>query len=114
LPSGPWGGVGQAPPEPLRFFTSAEVADAAALFNQLLGQHDEPRMPRLVMADERLNGNRTDGWRYQDLPEDREAGHLTLAYLDKDAYAVYGAGFAPVAADGTLTWSSTLNGTARS
>jgi hypothetical protein len=82
------------PPEPLRFFTSAEQATAGALFDQLLDQYDEPKVPVLAMVDERLNGNRTDGWRYQDLPEDREAWHRTLAHLDEDAYAACGGRFA--------------------
>jgi len=82
------------PPQPLRFFSPAEMATAAALVDQLLDQHDEPKVPVLAMIDERLNGNRTDGWRYEDLPEDRQAWHVTLAHLEEDAYAASGAGFA--------------------
>jgi hypothetical protein len=82
------------PPEPLRFFTPAEQSTAGALFDQLLDQYEEPKVPVLAMVDERLNGNRTDGWRYQDLPEDREAWHRTLAHLDEDACGACGAAFA--------------------
>jgi Gluconate 2-dehydrogenase subunit 3 len=81
------------PPEPLRFFSVAEEATAGALFDRLLAQDDEPKVPVLAMVDERLNGNRTDGWHYQDLPEDREAWHLTLSFLDQDAEAGYGQRF---------------------
>ena len=46
------------------------------------------------LVDERLALNRTDGYRYADMPEDREAWHLTLAALDADARAAYGRSFA--------------------
>jgi hypothetical protein len=78
------------PPEPLRFFSPYEEPIAATLFDHLLDEWDEPRIPVLNMVDERLNGNRTDGWRYDDLPEDQEAWHATLAFLDEDARASHG------------------------
>ena len=46
------------------------------------------------LVDERSALNRTDGYRYADMPEDREAWHLTLAALDADARAAYGRSFA--------------------
>ena len=82
------------PPQP-RFFTDAEQASAAALLNQLTGQCDEPLgVPVLEMVDARLAAGETDGWRYADLPEDGQAWRDTLGYLDKDAQARCGTGFA--------------------
>lgn len=85
------------PPEPLRFFSVIEEAAAGALFDRLLGQDDEPKVPVLAMVDERLNANRTDGWHYEDLPEDAEAWHQTLSFLEQDAEAAYGRSFAQLA-----------------
>jgi len=81
------------PPEPLRFFSVAEEATAQALFDQLLDQWDEPKVPVLAMVDERLNGDRTDGWRYADMPSDQDAWHLSLTHLDQDGQTRYGARF---------------------
>jgi hypothetical protein len=68
-----------------RFFTPAEEAAAGALFDQLLAQWDEPRVPVLLMVDARLAELQTDGWRYEDMPEDGEAWRQSLAGLDRDA-----------------------------
>jgi hypothetical protein len=73
------------PPADIRFFTPTEEATARALFDQLLDQHEEPRVPVVNMVDTRLAENQTDGWRYEDLPEDGEAWRKTLAALDHAA-----------------------------
>ncbi|MBA2473831.1 MAG: gluconate 2-dehydrogenase subunit 3 family protein [Pseudonocardiales bacterium] len=75
------------PPAELGFFTVTEALTAAALFDLLLGQHTEPRVPVLHLVDARLAANETDGWRYEDLPEDRQAWRDTLAALDRNAVA---------------------------
>lgn len=73
-------------PQPeLCFFTVAEQATADALFDQLLGQWDEPKVPVLLLVDRRLALGETDGWRYEDMPEDGDAWRRTLAALDDDA-----------------------------
>ncbi len=77
----------------LRFFTVTELPTAAALLDLLLGQHTEPRVPVLHLVDSRLADNETDGWRYEDLPEDRQAWRETLAALDLDAVPAYGVRF---------------------
>jgi len=69
----------------LRFFDPAEEAAAAALFDHLLAQWEEPRVPVLQMVDARLAEAQTDGWRYEDMPEDGEAWRRSLAGLDQDA-----------------------------
>jgi Gluconate 2-dehydrogenase subunit 3 len=83
------------PQPPPRFFTAAEQASAAALLNQLTGQDDEPLgVPVMEMVDARLAAGETDGWHYADLPEDGQAWHDTLGYLDEDARDRCGTGFA--------------------
>lgn len=82
------------PPPPIRFFTPAEEAVAGALFDQLLGQRDEPKVPVVQLVDARLAEAATDGWRYEDMPEDGAAWRVSLANLDTDARRRFGAGFA--------------------
>jgi hypothetical protein len=82
------------PLPPIRFFTPDEEAIARPLLDLLLDQHDEPRVPVLRMIDARLAEASTDGWRYEDLPEDGQAWRDTLAALDDDARAAHGIGFA--------------------
>src|SRR5438270_7352189 len=73
------------PPPPLRFFTVAEQAVGAALFDQLLDQCSEPKIPVLELVDARLVEGIIDGWRYADMPEDGDAFRQTFAGLDADA-----------------------------
>src|SRR5438309_2362023 len=73
------------PPPPIRFFTPAEQAVGAALFDQLLDQREPPKIPVLEMVDARLAEAITDGWRYEDMPEDGAAFRATFAFLDEDA-----------------------------
>jgi hypothetical protein len=87
------------PPEPLRFFSVSEEPTASALFDHLLDQWDEPKVPVLSMVDNRLNGDRTDGWHYHDLPEDQQAWHTTLSLLDQDADAAHGQRFGEIDRD---------------
>jgi len=80
------------PPPPVRFFTPAEQAVATALLGRLL---DDPgEVPVLRMIDSRLAEQETDGWRYEDMPEDGQAWRDSLAALDTDARARFGQGFA--------------------
>ena len=54
-------------------------------------------MPVLQMIDARLAAGETDGWRYDDMPEDGQAWRDTLSYLDADAKAHCGTTFAEAA-----------------
>lgn len=81
------------PSPELSFFTGAEQATAEALCDQLLAQHDEPRVPVAALIDVRLSTGETDGWHYADMPEDGEAWRQTLAFLDDDATQQYGTVF---------------------
>ena len=81
-------------PGPLRFFTDAEAAVAGALFDQLLDQRSEPRVPVLHMVDSRLAEHQTDGWHYDDMPTDDEAWRRSLQALDDEARTTRGRRFA--------------------
>jgi gluconate 2-dehydrogenase subunit 3-like protein len=82
------------PPPAVKFFTVNEEACAAVLFDLLLDQHDESRVPVLQMVDARLAAGETDGWRYVDMPEDGQAWRDTLSFLDADAAGRCGTTFA--------------------
>ncbi|HEU5037520.1 MAG TPA: gluconate 2-dehydrogenase subunit 3 family protein [Nocardioides sp.] len=88
--------LGMAPD--IRFFTPAEQAVATVLCDRLLDQRgdtgDEARVPVVNLIDARLAEDRTDGWRYHDMPHDDQAWRDTLAALDHDATERFGAGFA--------------------
>jgi hypothetical protein len=79
--------------EELRFFTESEAQTAEALFDLVLSQHEEPRVPVLHMVDQRLAEGETDGYRYEDMPEDVEAWRASLAWLDEDAKEAFGQRF---------------------
>lgn len=90
------------PPE-IRFLSPSEEAVAGALCDRLLGQdgdpQDESHVPLVNMIDARLAEGQTDGWRYDDMPEDGQAWRDTLAALDLDARDRFGRGFATCAQD---------------
>ena len=72
-------------PPDIRFFTPSEEAAARALFDLLLDQHGEQRVPVVNMVDARLAEEETDGWHYDNMPEDGEAWRASLAALDREA-----------------------------
>jgi hypothetical protein len=75
------------------FFTPAEVGIGMALVDLLLAQDCDPRVPVLALIDQRLSIGETDGWHYDDLPEDAAAWRASLAGLDLDAREQCGRGF---------------------
>jgi len=81
------------PPTAVRFFTEHEQATATALFDQLLDQRGEPRIPVMNLVDARLADHETDGWHYDTMPTDDRAWRLTLAALDDDSQARHGRDF---------------------
>jgi Gluconate 2-dehydrogenase subunit 3 len=92
-------------PQELGFFTPDEEATATALCDHLIGQDGGApgRIPVVVLIDARLAKGDTDGWRYADMPEDAQAWRDTLRYLDEDAEAKLGIGFARCEPDGQRT-----------
>ena len=81
------------PPPPIRVFTPAEQAVGAALFDLLLDQRTRPKVPVLELVDARLAEGITDGWRYEDMPEDGPAFRATFNFLDDDAERAGGCKF---------------------
>lgn len=75
------------------FFTPSEQATAGALFDRLLAQDREPKVPVLLLVDRRLALGQTDGWRYASMPEDGEAWRQSLAGLEADARERHEDGF---------------------
>jgi hypothetical protein len=73
----------------IRFFTPTEEATATALTDRLLDQRADTRIPVTAMIDARLAEAETDGWRYQDMPEDAQAWRDSLARLLDDARVRY-------------------------
>ena len=75
-------------PPPIRFFAPAEAALLQAVIHRLLPQDDrapEKRIPILPVIDERLYKNALIGFRYEDMPPDREAYLLGLRAIDQMA-----------------------------
>lgn len=88
------------PGPPAGFFEPQERATAGALLDLLLDQPEEEaerpqgaKVPVLALVEARLAADETDGWFYEDLPEDRQAWRETLAGLDADAGALHGCRF---------------------
>ena len=87
-------------PGELAFFTPHEVGIAAPLLDLLLAQDREPRVPVLQLIDSRLAAGETDGWHYDDLPEDAQAWRDTLEFLEQDALQQFhGRAFAHLISD---------------
>lgn len=82
------------PPTDFSFFDPSEQACAGALFDLILAQHTEPRVPVLALVDQRLALGQTDGWFYEDMPPDVDAWHASLAGLDADARSMGAPSFA--------------------
>ncbi|MDT7618505.1 MAG: hypothetical protein QOF00_5952 [Pseudonocardiales bacterium] len=82
------------PPGPFRFFTRAEVAPLRAFCDTVLAQDSEPRVPVAEMVDAKLAAGQLDGYRYADMPDDRDTWRLVLAGLDYTARTGYGREFA--------------------
>jgi len=88
-----------APTTDLSFFTLAENGAATALLDLLLHQDGEPKVPVVALVDARLAAGETDGWHYDDLPEDGEAWRRSLAALDEEAADLAGRPFARLDSD---------------
>lgn len=81
-------------PAAMRFFTPQEQAAAIALCDQLLDQRGDPRIPVVSMIDARLAEADTDGWHFQDMPEDGDGWRASLRALNADATERFGDEFA--------------------
>lgn len=83
----------QQPRQPT-FFNADEFKILTCITNRLLPQDDSVGHIDIAGAiDERLTNNKSDGWRYDSMPNDREAYQLGLKATDESAVALYGAPF---------------------
>jgi Gluconate 2-dehydrogenase subunit 3 len=86
--------VEQVPP--IRFFSPDELELITAVFDRIMPQDDrdaEHKIPVVNYVDERLYAGRTDGYRYEDMPPDRDSYHLGLKGIDGIARQMYGRAF---------------------
>jgi hypothetical protein len=110
------------PPGPLRFFGPEEEAALRALCDVTTAQDGEPRVPVAESVDAKLADGKLVGYRYDDMPDDRDTWHRVLAGLDHTARERHGLDFADLDraqqeavvgefADGSLTGGAwdTLN-----
>jgi hypothetical protein len=79
-----------------RFFSTEEAKLLEALCNCALPQHDRPEAQRVPIApwiDEWLYTGQGLGYRYENMPEDRQAYHMGLQGFDETAIHLFGATF---------------------
>ena len=70
----------------IRFFDVREAATLGALCDQLSGQvGEEPKIPVLNYVDEKLFEGNLDGYRYFDMPDDRDTWRVVARGLDEEA-----------------------------
>jgi hypothetical protein len=70
---------------PIRFFTQAEVATLGVFCDLVMAQDREPKIPVLNMVDAKLFSGELDGFRYADMPDDRETWRRLAVGLDAAA-----------------------------
>lgn len=73
---------------PIRFFTPEEAHLLSAIIARMLPQDDrtpERQIPIFPVIDERLYKNELNGFRYDDMPPDRDAYRLGLKIIDEMA-----------------------------
>jgi hypothetical protein len=69
-------------PPPIRFFTAQEAACLGAFCDVVLAQDQEPRIPVLNMVDAKMFEGKLDGYRYDNMPDDRETWRRVAVGLD--------------------------------
>jgi len=77
---------------PIRFFTQEEARTLAAVAERIVPQPDRgegEKVPVVPWIDEKLLKDERDGYRYEELPPQREAWRLGLAGIDETAQALF-------------------------
>lgn len=77
---------------PIRFFTEHEARTLAAICDRIVPQPDRGealKIPIVPWIDEKLYEDKRDGYRYEELPPQREAWRLGLAGIDETALALF-------------------------
>ena len=86
---------------PIRFFSEDELPIITAVCERIIPQDDRQPDRRISVVnyiDERLFKNEINGYRYEDMPPDREAHRLGLQAIDQTARALHGSEFADLRA----------------
>ncbi|MDQ2717464.1 MAG: gluconate 2-dehydrogenase subunit 3 family protein [Chloroflexota bacterium] len=81
---------------PIRFFTDEEAELVQTICDRILPQDDRDaahKIPIVPTIDERLYTGRIDGYRYEDMPTDREAHRLGLQGIQAIAQHMFGTAF---------------------
>lgn len=81
---------------PIRFFNPREASFWTIVFDHMIPQNDrtpDRRIPILPALDQRLYLDRTSGYRFEDMPHDREAYHLAFDAINQEAQSQYRAEF---------------------
>jgi Gluconate 2-dehydrogenase subunit 3 len=87
---------------PIRFFSPQEAALLEAIIDRLLPQDDRSEaraIPILPIIDERLYKNTLNGFRYEDMPPDRDAYRLGIAAIDRMAHSRFKQAFVELTVD---------------
>jgi hypothetical protein len=69
----------------MRFFTESEARTLGAFCDVVMAQDREPRVPVLNMVDAKLFAGKLDGFRYAEMPDDRETWRRVALGLDAAA-----------------------------
>jgi Gluconate 2-dehydrogenase subunit 3 len=78
---------------PVRFFNEHEARTLAAIAERIVPQPDRDeagKIPIVPWVDEKLYKDERDGYRYEELPPQREAWRLGLKGIDEAAQALFG------------------------
>jgi len=77
---------------PIRFFSEQEVRTLTAVTDRILPQPDRlvtEKVPIVPWIDEKLYEDRRSGYRYEELPPQREGWRLGLAGIDEASRALF-------------------------
>jgi hypothetical protein len=86
---------------PIRFFTPPEARLMQCVCDHVIPQNDRDdahKIPIVPRIDERLHNDRHDGYRFADMPPDREAFRLGLRAIETISQHLYGRSFIGVTA----------------
>jgi Gluconate 2-dehydrogenase subunit 3 len=70
---------------PIRFFTQPERITLGAFCDIVMAQDREPKIPVLEMVDAKLFAGKLDGFRFEDMPDDRQTWRQLAVGLDAAA-----------------------------
>jgi hypothetical protein len=77
---------------PIRFFTNEEVHTLAAIAERIVPQPDRSQIEKVPITpwiDQKLFEDNRDGYRYEDMPPQREAWRLGLAGINHTAQVLF-------------------------